>query len=283
MKMIGRVAVVAVLAIALSASGAYAVTCSADFECPYGYAANVTSANLEDLSVANCCERDATLASFPVCNATSSGGSTAVQALTADDSSWMVQDGNGFTRSLGKFVGMCFSIRIDTANCNPLDTKCCSSKAPSYLQFKVPAATNIAAKCRLSYGSAIANVNSLKRVTKMTSIGSDGNAAKYVNVPVTFRKNQRTATICLYSIYSADDANACDFEKICGLSGETPAVPDANGNYDKGCELRIVGRKSAASSACCTPTFAVEDFDSTVENRLADGSAAGGTIELHGV
>jgi hypothetical protein len=281
--MIGRVAVVAVLAIALSAGGAQALTCSADFNCPYGYAANATSADLTTLSVANCCERDASLVSFPVCNATSSAGSTAVQALTADDSSWMVQDGNGFTRSVGRYVGMCFSIRIDTANCDAVaDPTCCTARAPAYLQFKVPASTTINSKCRLSYGTGIANVNSLKRITKWSSVGSGDTTAKFVNVPVTFKKNQRTSTICLYSIYSAVEDNSCDFEDICGLSGADPLVPDANGNYDKGCELRILGRKSAASSACCTPTFAVEDFDSTVENRLADG-ASSGTIELHGV
>ena len=62
--------------------------------------------------------------------------------------------------------------------------------------------------------------------------------------------------------------------------GANATVPDSDGHYDKGCELRLVGRKGAASSACCAPTFSVASFDPTEESRVmaaapaADGAAA---------
>lgn len=257
--------------------------------CPYGYKALAGAGTVPagSYTVERCCERDTTLAAFPMCNAASSGGNGAVQATTADDASWMVQDGNGFTRSVGRFTGVCFSVKIDTSECTA-GTKCCSERAPSYLQFKIAdamyaTATNV--KCKLSYGTAISNVNGIKRIAKWSSVGtSAADTAKFFNVPITWRKGAKTATVCLYSTNTVEGTLDCTFENICGVKpGDDATVPDDNGNYDKGCELRLIGRKNAASSACCAPTFAVESFDSTVENRLANGSPAGGTIELRGV
>lgn len=290
-NMFVRVAIAAVLAIALSATRASAAlgdcapsgdpTFDATAYCPYGYAKKQSDPPLTSAAtVANCCQRATDIVSFPECTAASSGGSGAVQAITADDSSWLVQDGNGFTRTVGKYTGMCFNIKIDTSDCNSADTKCCTSKPPMFLQFKVPSATTIDATCKLSYGTAVANANSVKRVAKWIEVGSDANAAKFFNVPITWKKGSKTGTACLYSL--ADVSDGCKLENVCGV-GATPTVPDANGSYDAGCELRVVGRKGAASSACCAPTFSIMSFDSSVENRLAGGAPASEKIELHGV
>lgn len=255
--------------------------------CPYGYTAKtVTAVGDKDPAtptVALCCERDTGLRSFPVCTDTSSAGAAGLQAPTLDATSWSVQDGNGFVRSVNKYKGMCFSVLVDDSDCmsdGGVATACCSTRKPTFVQVKLPPAMITTAdtkKCRLSYGTGVANINSLKRITKWSTVGLGTNSeAKFFNVPITWKKGAKTATVCLYSNYAADPA--CAFEKICGVDG---AVPDANGNYDGGCELRIVGRKVAGSSACCAPTFSVESFDSNSENRLAaGGEAASATIEL---
>jgi hypothetical protein len=134
-------------------------------------------------------------------------------------------------------------------------------------------------KCKLSYGTPIATANALKRITKWSEIGT-ANKPKYFNLPLTWKKGARTTTMCVYSDYTADAS--CKFESICGLAGGDKApVPDDAGNFDDGCEFRIVGRKIAGSSACCAPTFAVESFDSNAENRLSGDAVT--QIELHGV
>jgi len=282
-----RVAVAAVLAISLSAGGAYAVTCTVDAGaiCPYGYKITAVIADLaKDASIENCCIQDEAVVSFPACKAPVSGGTTAIQAPTSEDTSWLVQDGSGYTRTVGRYTGMCFTVLVDNNDCDAVaNPACCTAKRPAYVQFKINADMHLAAtstaKCRLSYGTGIANANSLKRITSWAAAGT----GKYVNLPLTWKKNAKTTTVCVYSVYSASATNECDLETICGV-GAVPTAPDEDGNYAAdGCELRIVGRKTAASSACCTPTFAVEAFDSTVENRLADGAPATATIELHGV
>lgn len=298
--MIGRIALVAVLAIALSAGGAYAApTCAGDFVCPYGYAADSTKGTSETLTVEECCKRDSTMKSFPVCKDASSGGGTATQAASVDEVSWLVQDGNGFVRSVGKYRGICFTVLVNDFECNPngLDsatTTCCSKKRPVYLQFKLPTSTvtsisgtggtSTGKKCKLSYGTAVVTSNGLKRISKWSIPATGVTDTSFVNVPLTWKRNAKATTVCLYSDYTADDS--CQFEEICGLNRadtDALAVPDASGSYQNGCEMRIVGRATAASSACCTPTFAVDAFDSNAENRLADGAPAGQTIELHGV
>lgn len=280
-------------------------TSFSDTFCPYGY----TSAMVADAgsqvstgspTVELCCARDTTTASFPVCASTTAGGADAVQAINSDDTNWAVQDGNGFARSVGAFVGMCFSVVInnDCSLGNPLlASKCCAKRAPSFLQFKLPDAdatitslrastldpTNVK-KCRLSYGNAAGAASSLKRITKWASIGSTGaDSAQYFNVPITWKKGQKQATVCVYSNYFNNDADIdCSWENLCGLADGS--VPTAGGVFDKGCELRIVGRKGAATSACCAPTFSVQSFDANDESRLAAAAAAGSTtsIELAG-
>lgn len=251
--------------------------------CPYGYVpvtVTTVAAQVSALpTVEACCARDTTVASFPVCTDVASGRVGAVQASTPDDASWAVQDGNGFTRTVGKFTGMCFTIRIDDSDCT-VGHKCCTAKPPAYLQFKVGTAPGTG--CKVSYGTAVANVNSLKRITKWLTVGSvTADTASYFNVPVTWKKGSKTGTACIYSLVTPAATN-CMLESICGVNAGGD-VPDLNGNYDKGCELRLVGRKSAASAACCAPTFSVTSFDSTEENRLAGGAPASGNIELQGV
>jgi hypothetical protein len=225
--------------------------------------------------------------SFPTCSDASSGGSAALQAALADDSSWSVQDGNGFTRSLGRYRGICFTILVNDNECNPnggAGDACCTTKKPQFVQFKLPAATvtqiSSTKKCKLSYGSPVATVNGLKRISKWSTPTGDA-TTKFFNVPLVWKKNAKATTMCVYSDYTADDS--CQFEDICGLmDGDSLAAPSSAGNYDTGCEIRIVGRAKPGSSACCTPTFAVESFDSNTENRLAAGAPAGQTIELVG-
>jgi len=283
-----RVAVATVVVIALGATRASAQSgpCTNAGEvgfdpagyCPYGYVAKESDPPITlAATVAACCERDGTIVSFPECTATSSAGATGLQAIVADDSSWRVQDGNGFTRSVGKFTGMCFSVKIDKADCDAADTKCCTSKPPAFLQFKVNASPD--ASCRLSYGGANANPQALKRITAWQSVGTVANtdAAKFFNVPIVWKKGSKTGTACLYTLDT--DAPSCMFEKVCGLNDAR--VPDATGSYDEGCELRVIGRKGPASTACCAPTMSVTSFDSLDENRLA-GAPASGKIELQG-
>jgi hypothetical protein len=254
--------------------------------CPYGYTPKTVNAvAMKDPAtptVALCCERDTGMRSFPVCTDTSSAGSTGLQAPTLDATSWSVQDGNGFVRSLNKYKGMCFSVLVDDSDCmsdGGVATACCSSRRPTFVQVKLPptmVTTTGSKNCRLSYGTGVANVNSLKRITKWSTAGlGTSSEAKFFNVPITWKKGAKTATVCLYSNYAADPA--CTFEKICGVDG---TVPDLNGNYDGGCELRIVGRKVSGSSACCAPTFSVESFDSNSENRLAGGGEASSSATI---
>jgi hypothetical protein len=73
----------------------------------------------------------------------------------------------------------------------------------------VTAAKN--AKCNLSYGTGVANPNSLKRITNWGTAGT----GKFANLPLSRRKNAKTTTICVHSIYSASESNACDFETLC--------------------------------------------------------------------
>lgn len=121
---------------------------------------------------------------------------------------------------------MCFSIRIDSLGCTA-GHKCCASKPPAYLQFKIGSATAPDTTCKVSYGTAVADVNSIKRINKYLTIGASGNAASYFNVPITWKKNSKTGTACIYSL---DTTLTCKLESICGLNGATPAVSDANGN-----------------------------------------------------
>jgi len=281
-RMFVRVAVAAVLAISLSA-GANAtnvcdgVTGFTDY-CPYGYTPLTgTSVPATALSVKNCCVRDTTLKSFPACDDASSGSTGAVQVVDAEDGSWLVQDGQGFTRSLGRYKAMCFNILVNDNLCNTADA-CCTTKRPAYMQFKLAADSLTAApRCKFSYGTAVATLNGLKRI-KWTSPTDDA-TTRFVNVPLVWKKNAKATTMCIYSDYSVGDT--CEFETVCGLSGDSPAVPDASGNYDDGCEMRIVGRAKAGSAACCTPTFSVDAFDSNTENRVAGAEVT--QIELRGV
>lgn len=283
-----RVAVAAVAVLALSATPALAAfDCipaspptgwtDAEGYCPYGYVAKEGGSTITAApTVAACCKRATDIMAFPECNTAVSAGATGLQARVADDSSWKVQDGNGFTRSVGKYTGMCFSIKIDKADCAPGDTVCCTSKPPAFMQFKVNAAP--ADGCRLSYGGANANPQGLKRITAWQSIGTTSDdTAKFFNVPIVWKKGSKTGTACLYTL--DQDTPACMFEKVCGLNDAR--VPDATGSYDEGCEVRVIGRKGPASSACCAPTMSVTSFDSLDENRLA-GAPASGKIELQG-
>lgn len=285
-----RVAAAAVVVMAMSASPALAAfdcvpasppagwTDAAGY-CPYGYAAKEGGTTVTGApTVAACCQRATDIMAFPECNTAVSAGATGLQAIVADDSSWKVQDGNGFTRSVGKYTGMCFSVKIDQADCDKVNDKvCCTSKPPAFLQFKVNASPD--ASCRLSYGGANANPQALKRITAWQSVGTVANtdAAKFFNVPIVWKKGSKTGTACLYTLDT--DAPSCMFEKVCGLNDAR--VPDATGSYDEGCELRVIGRKGPASTACCAPTMSVTSFDSLDENRLA-GAPASGKIELQG-
>jgi hypothetical protein len=276
------------------------MTC-ADIECPYGYKRVANPQTLNTLRVDVCCEADTTaVAAFPVCwDAKSAGvdGTTkAMQALEAGDTNWGIHDNAGFTRVLNQFTGMCFSITIlnDCTSADPLvKDKCCSKKVPAYFQFKIPTplgapdqdrvdtlAPTKLPRCKISYGHELSNARTLKRVTKWTPVVDTSAQAQYVNVPLTFKKGQRQLTVCMYSLNAAPGGLDCSWENICGLSGDTPPVPDTNGSYKTGCELRIVGRKTAASSLCCAPTFSVEAFDSSAENRLSNGAPVSEVIEL---
>lgn len=276
-----------------------------DTFCPYGYTSAMVATGsplitADPPTAELCCARDTTTASFPVCASTTAGGADAVQAVTSDDTNWAVQDNSGFARSVGQFTGMCFSVVInnDCSAGNPLlASKCCAKKAPSYLQFKLPesdlgitalrastlTSTNVK-KCKLSYGTAGGSAASLKRITKWTPIGTGvADSAEYFNVPITWRKGQKQATVCVYSNYFNNDSDIdCSWENLCGFADGS--VPTDAGVFAKGCELRIVGRKGAATSACCAPTFSVQAFDSNDEARLSAAAAAGPTtsIELLG-
>jgi len=277
------IVILAAAALALASTAHAQGTCADNTTiCPYGYTDDASKAASTTVTIENCCLQDSAIVSFPACSATGAGGATAIQAPTSDDTSWLVQDGSGFTRTVGKFTGMCFTVLVDNNDCGVAGA-CCTAKRPAYMQFKITDAMVAAAKtakCRLSYGNGVSTVNGLKRITKWNAAGTGG---KFINLPLTWRRNAKTTTICVYSAYTASDTNVCDFETICGLSGDTPTVPDEAGTYANGCELRIVGRKTAASSACCTPSFAVEAFDSTTENRMAGGGEGSSAIELNGV
>lgn len=337
-SMFVRVAVAAVLAIALSAGGARAaagacgtipngVTCAAnllwdelaqaantasptpdeccvsevkcsasaafdaDTFCPYGYTnAVVAAANLRssaDPTVELCCAADATvLNDFPIC-ANGVGGASAVQAQDSADTNWAVHDGTGFTRTVGQYTGMCFS--LTTANdcafgSEATKAKCCTKKPPTYLQFKLPQtagtptarANALAAlsKCKVSYGSDTANARALKRITTWTKPAGD--VTQYFNLPVTFKRGQKQATMCVYALNAAPGGIDCSWTNLCGLDLD-PVTAAA-----LGCEIRMVGKATAASSACCSPTLSIDAFDSS-ESRLADGAPASATIELHGM
>lgn len=298
MAPVRRIAPIAVAILVLSSttlvSAQTVPKCSAADEsfCPYGYT-NVMVAAGDVVgttpTVALCCERDDGIPSFPVCTDTTSGGTGAVQASTLDETSWGVQDGAGFTRTVGRFTGMCFTVLIDNNECTG-DDKCCTTKAPAYVQFKLPTAkaSGLNSKCKLSYGNAVTTVNGVKRITKWSADIGSTNAIKMVNLPISFRKGAKTATVCLYSTYAYGPTFDCSFENMCGFgttrttSPVAATVPSDDGSYAAGCEFRVVGRRSAASSACCAPTFSVESFDSTNENRLAGGAPATSTIELTG-
>ena len=282
-------AVLVLLALANSAhadAGPCAPTGVADFDadayCPYGYAKKLSDPPLTSAAtVETCCQRDTSIAAFPVCTSTNSGGAGAMQAPSADDASWLVQDGNGFTRSVGKYTGMCFNVRIDTSDCKGGDTRCCTTKPPAFAQFKVANSASIDSKCKISYGTATATTASLKRITSWMSVGTTSDdRANYFNVPITWKKGSKTGTACIYTIDTADAS--CPLDTVCGV-GATPTVPDANGSYDKGCELRLVGRKSAASSACCAPTFSVTSFDPNEESSLLAAGAAAPKVGLRSV
>jgi len=332
-----RVAVAAVLAISLSAAGAYAdctgnsavcvdgyvfsiagtppgsggfcdgTTCETSLTghavccvatsctglatdyCPYGYKAKAGSEAFAVAlhSVDKCCVEDTTVVDdFPVCQ-NGIGGASALQALDSADTNWAVHDGTGFTRTVGQYTGMCFS--LTTANdCafgnEATKAKCCTKKPPTYLQFKLPqtagtptARTNALAalnKCKVSYGSDTANARALKRITTWTK--PNGDATQYFNLPVTFKRGQKQATMCVYALNAAPGGIDCSWTNLCGLDLD-PATAAA-----LGCEIRMVGKATAASSACCSPTLSIDAFDSS-ESRLADGAPASATIELQGV
>lgn len=265
--------------------------------CPYGLKADTTGTPHEiaanAIAVHKCCVEDTSkLDAFPKCWAPGVAGATAMQALDADDTNWGIQDNSGFGRSLGKYGGICFAITTKH-DCSLGDEvvapQCCTSRLPAYLQVKLPTtlgasgdqsapAAALTGACRLSYGSELANARSLKRITKLTAANGDATTAKaqYVNVPLAFKKNQRQITVCLYTLSAAPGSIDCSWDKICGLSGTSPVVNDATG-YATGCQVRMVGRKSAGSAACCTPAFSVDAFDSS-ESRLAANAAQSGPV-----
>lgn len=265
----------------------------ADTFCPYGYknavAAAMAEKNAGDPTVEVCCAADATVVNdFPICNVVGGvGGADAVQAQDSADTNWAVHDGTGFTRTVGQYTGMCFS--LTTANdcafgSEATKAKCCTKKPPTYLQFKLPqtagtptARTNALAalnKCKVSYGSDTANARALKRITTWTKPAGD--ETQYFNLPVTFKRGQKQATMCVYSLNAAPGGIDCSWTNLCGLDLD-PVTAAA-----LGCEIRMVGKATAASSACCSPTLSIDAFDSS-ESRLADGAPASATIELHGM
>jgi hypothetical protein len=268
-----RVAIATAVVIALGAtsasaqSGPCAPTGVAGFDpdayCPYGYVKKDSATPTDPATVASCCQRDTSIVSFPECNAASSAGAAGLQARVKDDSSWKLQDnGNAFARPVGKYTGMCFNIRVAKADCSASDPVCCTARPPAFLQFKLPSATVPQDQCRLSYGSAVAIPKALKRISAWQRVGTPGAAddAKFFNVPIIWKKGSKTGTACLYTLDGEDPAN-CLMENICGV-GASPTVPSASGSYDRGCEMRLIGRKGPASTSCCAPAFSVSSFDS---------------------
>jgi hypothetical protein len=274
--------------------------------CAYGYATKLIGGATPQLTntalftIESCCVSAGTMA-FPACKAASGMFQNNVQAPEADDTNWAVQDGTGFSRSVGRYTGMCFGVtinndcRMSTAGTYVTD-KCCKSKAPAFFQFKmgtedaatgaratVLGATNLP-KCKLSYGTATATARSLKRI-KWQAEAAATDLARYVNIPMTFKRGQKQATICLYALDADAAGQDCSWENLCGLAGETPVVPNADtGSYAAGCELRLTGRVGSTTSACCSPTFSVDQFDSGAEGMLAASSTTSITqrIELIG-
>jgi hypothetical protein len=259
--------------------------------CPYGYkTAVVDTATLDDKTsddptVELCCDSDATVVDdFPTCKG-GIGGDTAVQAQDASDTNWAVHDGNGFTRTVGVYSGMCFSLTINndcSSGSEAMKAKCCAKKPMSYLQFKLPktwltpgdrktALANLA-KCKVSYGSDTVNARALKRVT--TAAWKTSGDVQLVNIPVSFKRGQRQATVCVYALSDAPGTLDCSWSNLCGID-----TADVEASPSKGCEIRMVG-KAPTSSACCSPTLSIDAFDSS-ENRLAAGGN-GSIIELVG-
>lgn len=333
-----RVAVAAVLVVALSTAGAYA-DCSADTAvcvdgyvfstaadpgsalcdgttcetsttghtaccvatlctnlatdyCPYGYVAKPkgsdTAVGAALHMVDTCCVDASKTDDFPKCQG-GIGGASALQAQDSGDTNWAVHDGNGFTKTVGAYTGMCFSLTIanDCAYGNEATkAKCCTRRPFTHLQFKIPVTagapasrtTALAAlnKCKVSYGSDVANVRALKRLSPTAWINPVGDDTQYVNIPVTFKRGQKQATVCLYSLNAAPGGIDCSWSNLCGIDTD-PATAAA-----LGCELRMVGKATAASSACCSPTLSIDAFENS-ESRLADGAPATQTIELLGV
>jgi hypothetical protein len=301
---IGRLAVAAVVVIALSITGAQASTTCLDLDegyCPYGYAPLTTSPGSisSAFTIERCCGRDGT-DSFPVCSSVTNG---AVQAPDAGDTNWAIQDNSGFVRTVGQYTGMCFSVTINN-DCSFGDdtvaSKCCAGKAPAFMSFKIPTeaavdnqereavlAADSFKQCKVAYGSPTTSARSLKRIGRWIS----NDDTRFFNVPLTFRRGQKQTTVCMYTLNkeATKDNLDCSWEHICGLAVATgtPPVPDAGtGSYALGCEVRLIGRRATSSSLCCSPTMSVEEFDSGVENRLAAATAAAtstaATIELIG-
>lgn len=267
--------------------------------CPYGYKLLTGTTPATALTVETCCEReiavaaaDATNVAFHTCTSSRAAGAGGVQALSPDDSNWSLQDDNAWARQLGRFTGMCFSVTIDN-DCSAAETliasTCCTTAAPAFLQFKMPTdagvtddtgvatpltsrsltlkSTNLP-RCKLSYGPAAGTLRSLKPVPRWQVVET-GASARYVNIPLTFRKGSKQTTVCLYTNNLIKTGVDCTWERMCGFSDET--VPTVAGSYAKGCEMRIVGRKRITSAQCCSPTYSVESFAST-PMRLADST-----------
>jgi hypothetical protein len=303
-----RFALVALaLAVACFADQAYAadpVLCQgltefSDLFCPYGYVPKTGSWTVTTVTVEDCCVRDTTHAAFPACNDTVSNGGagpTGVQAPDEGDTNWSILSDSAFARTLGKYTGMCFSITRNN-ECQfgyaGVASTCCTTKAPAFLQFKIGNAAGVAisadplrhatldglSKCKLAYGTDIANSRGLKRISALTDVEATGGLAQYYNVPLVFKKGQSQATVCIYSLDAPSTKTIdCAWQNLCGFTGAS--VPDDTLGYALGCEARLVGRVKAASSACCAPTYSVTGFDPTIQSRLANDANASVHIEL---
>jgi hypothetical protein len=256
------------------------------------------------LTTTNCCERDDSRSAFATCDSAAGGGAGAgaAQAPTEADGSWVFQDAAATPQALDRFTGLCFSVRVSPSNCadhgDPLAApKCCTKKPPSVLQFKIatPDAPSVKAgsrrhatlaslaKCGLSWAPGGARTTrALRRINKWEQVAA-GDHAQYFNVPTAFPSKARQATFCLYTNGAADGAVDCSWESICGLKdGSAPmdygAVPFGEGaaenEYAQGCEVRLVGRRSAATSQCCSPPMALVSFDPEDGGADDDGGGA---------
>lgn len=259
------------------------------------------------LTISNCCERDDSRAAFPACDAAAplGVGMGGVQAPIEGDTSWTFQDAAGFAQQLDRFTGLCFSIVISRGECedvaDPLAApKCCTSKPPAALQFKLAAPSapsvqagsrragalaNLAAKCGISWASgSVVSTRGLKRVSRWERV-AEGDHAQFFNVPLRFASSGRArqATFCLYTNNAADAGTDCSWESICGLKdGSVPFVyfsEEGDGRslpneYAQGCEVRLVGRRSPASSQCCSPPMSLVSFDSDEAADDDDGGSS---------